>query len=150
MVAKSPAAIYERAFRAPGRCQHGGELAALSLDSGVATLTSGRRHRRQDDLRRSHGAVAAAARPVLNARGEVIGINSAYIDGFSGGTLGFAVSQLLRSSKRKTVPVEAASNRGRKSLREVQHLAHIPAFTSSWRRPSARQVLWIQLHFVNH
>jgi len=48
--------------------------------------------------------------PVLNARGEVIGINSAYIDGFSGGTLGIAVSQLLPLiESARQVPVEAAS-----------------------------------------
>jgi hypothetical protein len=31
---------------------------------------------------------------VLNLRGEVVGINSAYIDGFSGGTLGIAAGEL--------------------------------------------------------
>src|SRR5208337_4594666 len=32
--------------------------------------------------------------PVFNSNAEVIGINSAYIDGFSGGTLGFSVDAL--------------------------------------------------------
>jgi len=32
--------------------------------------------------------------PILNLRGEVVGINSAYIDGFSGGTLGITASEL--------------------------------------------------------
>jgi hypothetical protein len=32
--------------------------------------------------------------PVFNSRGEVIGINAAYIDGFSGGTLGVSVRAL--------------------------------------------------------
>ena len=32
--------------------------------------------------------------PVLNRRGEVVGINSAYIDGFSGGTLGISATEL--------------------------------------------------------
>jgi hypothetical protein len=31
---------------------------------------------------------------VFNSNAEVIGINSAYIDGFSGGTLGFSVDAL--------------------------------------------------------
>ena len=32
--------------------------------------------------------------PVFNSRGEVIGVNAAYIDGFSGGTLGVSVRAL--------------------------------------------------------
>ncbi|PYX90048.1 MAG: hypothetical protein DMG68_03185, partial [Acidobacteria bacterium] len=32
--------------------------------------------------------------PVFNSRGEVIGINAAYMDGFSGGTLGITVNAL--------------------------------------------------------
>jgi hypothetical protein len=31
---------------------------------------------------------------VFNSRGEVIGVNAAYIDGFSGGTLGVSVRAL--------------------------------------------------------
>jgi S1-C subfamily serine protease len=32
--------------------------------------------------------------PVFNSNAEVIGVNSAYIDGFSGGTLGVSVESL--------------------------------------------------------
>jgi len=32
--------------------------------------------------------------PVFNAKGEVIGVNSAYMDGFSGGTPGFSFESL--------------------------------------------------------
>ena len=44
--------------------------------------------------------------PVFNAEGEVIGINSAYIDGFSGGTLGISVQTLqpLIEAAQKRVP----------------------------------------------
>ncbi|HMK23673.1 MAG TPA: hypothetical protein VK466_15185, partial [Terriglobales bacterium] len=44
--------------------------------------------------------------PVFDAEGEVIGINSAYIDGFSGGTLGISVEALrpLIEAAQKTVP----------------------------------------------
>ena len=41
--------------------------------------------------------------PVLNLRGEVVGINSAYIDGFSGGTLGITAAELrplMETAKR--------------------------------------------------
>ena len=34
--------------------------------------------------------------PVFNSQGEVIGINSAYMDGFTGGTLGVSGKDLLR------------------------------------------------------
>jgi serine protease Do len=32
--------------------------------------------------------------PVFNSKGEVIGVNSAYMDGFSGGTMGVSVESL--------------------------------------------------------
>ena len=40
------------------------------------------------------GAGALASGPVFNSLGEVIGVNAAYIDGFSGGTLGVSVQAL--------------------------------------------------------
>jgi hypothetical protein len=43
---------------------------------------------------------------VLNLRGEVVGINSAYIDGFSGGTLGITAAELrplMEAAKRTAV-----------------------------------------------
>jgi S1-C subfamily serine protease len=48
--------------------------------------------------------------PVLNSRGEVVGINSAYIDGFSGGTLGITASELrplLETAKRAALETAA-------------------------------------------
>jgi serine protease Do len=51
--------------------------------------------------------------PVLNLRGEVVGINSAYIDGFSGGTLGITsagLRPLVETAERapvETAPVES-------------------------------------------
>jgi hypothetical protein len=44
---------------------------------------------------------------VFNSRGEVIGINSAYMDGFSGGTLGVSIASLkplLAVAERKPTP----------------------------------------------
>jgi len=32
--------------------------------------------------------------PVFNSNGEVIGINSAYVDGFSGGSIGISIEPL--------------------------------------------------------
>ena len=43
--------------------------------------------------------------PVFNTRGEVIGVNSAYMDGFSGGTLGVssqALKPLIEQAQKKS------------------------------------------------
>ena len=32
--------------------------------------------------------------PVFNSNGEVIGVNSAYVDGFSGGSIGISIESL--------------------------------------------------------
>jgi hypothetical protein len=48
---------------------------------------------------------------VLNLRGEVVGINSAYIDGFSGGTLGITAAELrplLETAKRNQFSVPSS------------------------------------------
>jgi S1-C subfamily serine protease len=94
MVAKSPPAIYERlAFR---RDDQGAasELAALSLIRPSATcghLGDVVGDKLIYDAPTAHGGSGG---PVFNAKGEVIGVNSAYIDGFSGGTLGVSVRPL--------------------------------------------------------
>jgi S1-C subfamily serine protease len=94
MVAKSPTAIYERlAYR---RDDQGAanELAALSLIRPSATyghLGDVVGDKLIYDAPTAHGGSGG---PVFNSRGEVIGVNAAYIDGFSGGTLGVAVEAL--------------------------------------------------------
>ncbi len=68
MVAKSPQAVYERlAYRRD-------DIGELIYDAPTA-----------------HGASGG---PVFNAQGQVIGVNAAFIDGFSGGTLGVSVQAL--------------------------------------------------------
>jgi len=95
MVAKSPAAVYERLASHEDDGNTAGELAALSLIRPSATfghigdVTGGKLIYDAPTARGGSGG------PVLNRRGEVIGINSAYIDGFSGGTLGIAASELV-------------------------------------------------------
>jgi S1-C subfamily serine protease len=94
MVAKSPPAVYERlAFR---RDDMGAanELAALSLIRPSATcghLGDVVGDKLIYDAPTAHGGSGG---PVFNSRGEVIGINAAYLDGFSGGTLGVSVRAL--------------------------------------------------------
>lgn len=95
MMAKAPTPVYARlAFR---RDDQGtaGELAALSLIRPSATcghLGDVVGDKLIYDAPTAHGASGG---PVFNSHGEVIGVNAAYIDGFSGGTLGVS-SQALK------------------------------------------------------
>ena len=80
------------------------ELAALSLIRPSATcghLGDVVGDKLVYDAPTAHGGSGG---PVFNAHGQVIGINSAYIDGFSGGTLGVSVDALrplIASAKKK-------------------------------------------------
>jgi S1-C subfamily serine protease len=53
------------------------------------------------DAPTAHGASGG---PVFNSRGEVIGVNAAYIDGFSGGTLGVSSQSLIPLIKEAQRP----------------------------------------------
>lgn len=94
MVAKSPTAVYDRlAFRRDD-IRAANELAALSLIRPSATcghLGDVVGDKLIYDAPTAHGASGG---PVFNSLGQVIGINAAYIDGFSGGTLGVSVQAL--------------------------------------------------------
>jgi hypothetical protein len=95
MMAKAPSPVYARlAFRHDDQGT-AGELAALSLIRPSATcghLGDVVGDKLIYDAPTAHGASGG---PVFNSRGEVIGVNAAYIDGFSGGTLGVS-SQTLK------------------------------------------------------
>ena len=104
MMAKAPSPVYARlAFR---RDDQGtaSELAALSLIRPSATcghLGDVVGDKLIYDAPTAHGASGG---PVFNSRGEVIGVNAAYIDGFSGGTLGIsseALQPLIQQAQRK-------------------------------------------------
>jgi hypothetical protein len=94
MVAKSPPAVYERlAFRHDDQGA-ASELAALSLIRPSATcghLGDVVGDKLIYDAPTAHGASGG---PVFDSQGEVIGVNAAYLDGFSGGTLGVSVRAL--------------------------------------------------------
>lgn len=95
MMAKAPTAVYARLASRHDDQGAASELAALSLIRPSATcghLGDVVGDKLIYDAPTAHGASGG---PVFNARGEVIGINAAYIDGFSGGTLGVS-SQALR------------------------------------------------------
>jgi hypothetical protein len=107
MVAKSPAPIYERLAYRRDDIGAANELAALSLIRPSATcghLGDVVGDKLIYDAPTAHGASGG---PVFNSRGEVIGVNAAYIDGFSGGTLGVSISALrpliLVAQRKSTV-----------------------------------------------
>jgi S1-C subfamily serine protease len=94
MVAKSPSGIYQRLAYRHNDITAASELAALSLIRPSATcghLGDVVGDKLIYDAPTAHGGSGG---PVFNAQGEVIGINSAYMDGFSGGTLGISVEAL--------------------------------------------------------
>ena len=94
MVAKSPPAVYERLAYRRDDIRAANELAALSLIRPSATcghLGDVVGDKLIYDAPTAHGGSGG---PVFNSRGEVIGVNAAYLDGFSGGTLGVSVRAL--------------------------------------------------------
>src|SRR3984885_12082359 len=94
MVAKSPTDIYDRLAYRHNDISAASELAALSLIRPSATwghLGDVVGDKLIYDAPTAHGGSGG---PVLNAKGEVIGVNSAYMDGFTGGTLGVSVDCL--------------------------------------------------------
>jgi S1-C subfamily serine protease len=94
MVAKSPTGIYERLAYRRNDISAASELAALSLIRPSTTcghLGDVVGDKLIYDAPTAHGGSGG---PVFNVKGEVIGVNSAYMDGFTGGTLGVSVDSL--------------------------------------------------------
>lgn len=104
MVAKSPPAVYERLAYRHDDQGAANELAALSLIRPSATcghLGDVVGDKLIYDAPTAHGGSGG---PVFNSEGEVIAVNAAYIDGFSGGTLGVSVEALkplIESAKKQ-------------------------------------------------
>lgn len=94
MVAKSPAAVYERLSSHQDDPGTASELAALSLIRPSATFGHIGDVSTDKLIYDAPTARGGSGGPVLNTRGEVVGVNSAYLDGFSGGTLGITASSL--------------------------------------------------------
>jgi S1-C subfamily serine protease len=103
MVAKSPAGIYQRLAFRRNDLNAASELAALSLIRPSTTcghLGDIVGTKLIYDAPTAHGGSGG---PVFDSNAEVIGINSAYIDGFSGGTLGIsaeALRPLIQAAQR--------------------------------------------------
>ena len=105
MVAKSPTGIYERLAYRHNDISAASELAALSLIRPSTTcghLGDVVGDKLIYDAPTAHGGSGG---PVFNTKGEVIGVNSAFMDGFAGGTLGVSVDSLrplLQEAQKKT------------------------------------------------
>jgi len=94
MIAKSPAGIHGRLADRPYDIHVASELAARSLIRPFSTcghLGDVIDGRLIYDAPTAHGGSGG---PVFNSNGEVIGVNSSYIDGFSGGSMGVSVESL--------------------------------------------------------
>lgn len=94
MVAKSPSQVYERLAYKHNDIDTVSKLAAMSLIRPSATyghLGDVVGDKIVYDASSAHGGSGG---PVLNSKGEVIGVNFAYMDGFSGSTLGISVDAL--------------------------------------------------------
>jgi len=94
MVAKSPSDVYERLAYRHNDIETVSKLAAMSLIRPSTTyghLGDVLGDKITYDAASAHGGSGG---PVLNSKGEVIGINFAYMDGFSGSTLGISADSL--------------------------------------------------------
>jgi hypothetical protein len=94
MVAKSPGPVYQRLAYRRADVSVARELAALSLIRPSAT------HGHLGDVvgdKLIYDAVTAhggSGGPVFNYQGLVVGVNTAFLDGFSGSTMGISVRAL--------------------------------------------------------
>jgi S1-C subfamily serine protease len=112
MVAKSPEAVYQRLAYRHDDIGAANELAALSLIRPSATyghLGDVVGDKLIYDAPTAHGGSGG---PVFNSQGQVIGVNEAFIDGFSGGTLGVSVHALrplIAAAQKSLVAGDKAS-----------------------------------------
>lgn len=94
LIAKSPSEIYQRLAYRQNNMETVTTLATMSLIRPSTTyghLGDVVGDKIVYDAPSAHGGSGS---PVLNSNGEVIGINFAYVDGFSGSTLGISVDAL--------------------------------------------------------
>ena len=111
LVAKTPSEIYERLAYRNNDMATVSKLAAMSLIRPSTTyghLGDVVGDKIVYDAPSAHGGSGG---PVLNSKGEVIGVNFAYMDGFSGSTLGISVDALRPLVHEAEIAGRRSSNR---------------------------------------
>jgi len=111
LVAKSPSEVYERLAYRDKDMEMVNKLAAMSLIRPSTTyghLGDVVGDKIVYDAPSAHGGSGG---PVLNLKGEVIGVNFAYMDGFSGSTLGISVDALRPLLHQAEIAGKGTSNR---------------------------------------
>ncbi len=108
LLAKSPKLVSRQASRAPDELAAARRLSSLALIRPSATQGHIGDVVGDKLLYDASTARGASGAPVFNARGEVVGINTAYLDGFSGGTLGISAN-VLRPLLEKVQPANSAT-----------------------------------------
>jgi serine protease Do len=94
MLAKSPRKVYKRLAYSHETIEIARDLAQHYLIRPSATYGHLGDVVEDKLIYDAPTAQGGSGGPVLNSRGEVIGVNAAYIDGFAGGTLGISVEAL--------------------------------------------------------
>lgn len=94
MLAKSPTNVYKRLASTKDVMQVASDLAAHAMIRPSATCGHLGDIVDQKLIYDAPTAQGGSGGPVFNSKGEVIAVNAAYIDGFSGGTIGISADAL--------------------------------------------------------
>ena len=106
MLAKTPTNIYRRLASSKDTMQVASDLAANAMIRPSATCGHLSDIVDEKLIYDAPTAQGGSGGPVFNSRGEVIAVNAAYIEGFSGGTIGISTEALK--------PLIAAASRRRR------------------------------------
>lgn len=94
MLAKSPTNVYKRLASSKDTMQVASDLAAHAMIRPSATCGHLSDIVNEKLIYDAPTAQGGSGGPVFNAQGEVIAVNAAYVEGFSGGTIGISVEAL--------------------------------------------------------